>query len=39
MLQKLDLLLVNAGGFRKKIYQNLSENLSAIGKLYKHYRK
>lgn len=26
----LDLLLVNNGGFRKKIYQNLNENYSAI---------
>lgn len=30
MSQKLDLLLVNAGGFRKKIYQSLSKGLSAI---------
>lgn len=30
MTKELDLLVVNAGGFRKRVYQDLSKNLSAI---------
>lgn len=30
MLKKLDLLLINSGGSKKRVYQNLSEDYSAI---------